>query len=202
MREVARCTVSSSLSRPTHDQPYTVLAVCTGNICRSPAVERLLARSLDDSVSMSSAGTHAMVGHAISAPMIPLIQAQDGSTDGFVARQLTEDIIRGADLVLALTREHRAAVVVAYPSAVRRTFTLREFSRLLSQVEPAELAGSNDAERLHKAVPLAAAQRGRKQVTPADDDVVDPYRRSEQVYAEAMAQILPAVQLITGSLGR
>ena len=39
-------------------RPFRVLTVCTGNICRSPAVERLLAAALgpDADVEVSSAG--------------------------------------------------------------------------------------------------------------------------------------------------
>ena len=53
---------------------FSILAVCTGNICRSPAVERLLASQVAPSVSVSSAGTHALVGHPISEPMATLLR--------------------------------------------------------------------------------------------------------------------------------
>ena len=52
---------------------FSILAVCTGNVCRSPAVERLLASKLGPTVRVSSAGTHALVGHPISEPMAALL---------------------------------------------------------------------------------------------------------------------------------
>ena len=39
-----------------------VLMVCTGNICRSPAMHYLAARDWVDAADVTSAGTHAEVG--------------------------------------------------------------------------------------------------------------------------------------------
>ena len=50
-----------------------MLAVCTGNVCRSPAVERLIAHLAGPTVSVTSAGTHALVGHPISDPIAALL---------------------------------------------------------------------------------------------------------------------------------
>ena len=56
------------------EELFSILAVCTGNVCRSPAVERLLASKLGPTVSVRSAGTHALVGHPISEPMAALLR--------------------------------------------------------------------------------------------------------------------------------
>ena len=53
---------------------FTILTVCTGNLCRSPAAERLLASKLGPTVKVSSAGTHALVGQPISEPMAALLR--------------------------------------------------------------------------------------------------------------------------------
>lgn len=179
-------------------RPFRVLAVCTGNICRSPAVERLLAARLGpgSGVVVSSAGTRAMVGHAVSAPMVPLMEQAGARAEGFVARQLTGRAVREADLVLALTRKHRRTLVELQPSAVRRTFTLLELARLVATVDPASLPPGPPAGRLAALVPLAAAERGRHHHEAPDDDVIDPYRRGDAVYAQVFATILPAVELI------
>ena len=102
----------------------TVLAVCTGNICRSPAVETLLRTVLDTSVTVRSAGTNALVGRPIAEPMAELLTAGGFPPADFAARQLTPDLVEEADLVLALTPRHRARVVESVPSAVRRTVTV------------------------------------------------------------------------------
>ena len=79
------------LSAPAR-KPFSVLAVCTGNICRSPPVERLLTGGLGDDtdVSVASAGVGALVGDPISTPTAALLHQAGVSPDGFAARQLTD----------------------------------------------------------------------------------------------------------------
>jgi protein-tyrosine phosphatase len=190
------------------ENTFSILSVCTGNVCRSPAVERLLASRLGPTVSVSSAGTHALVGHPISEPMAALLL--DGGYDPrrFEARRLSEQMLKEANLVLTMTRAQRGFVVELWPAAVRRTFTLREFARLLNWVDPAALPPGPPAERLRAAIPLAAAERGRERTMPDEDDVIDPFRLDSTVYAESLAQIRSAVDalvyaiVINGSEGR
>ncbi len=165
-----------------------VLVVCTGNICRSPAVERLLATGLAGTdVEVSSAGTWAMRGHPMSPPMAELVEAAGARADGFVARQLTSALVREASLILALTREHRTAVVELEPAAVRRTFTLRELARLSSAVDLQRLPAGTAGERLVALLPLAAAQRAA--LGPGDDDVVDPYGGPASLYRRSFDEL-------------
>jgi len=178
------------------EELFSILAVCTGNVCRSPAVERLLASKLGPTVSVSSAGTHALVGHPISEPMAALLLDSGVESDAFEAQLLSEQMIKQADLVLAMTRAQRGLVVELWPAAVRRTFTLREFARLLNWVDPAALPAGTPADRLRAAIPLAASERGRERTTPDEDDVIDPFRLSNAVYAESFAQIRSAVDRV------
>jgi protein-tyrosine phosphatase len=177
-------------------QQFSILAVCTGNVCRSPAVERLLASKLGPTVTVSSAGTHALVGHAIAEPMAALLLDSGIEPASFEARRLAEPMLKEADLILSMTRIQRGLVVELWPPAVRRAFTLREFARLLSAVDPAALPAGHPAERLRAAIPLAAAGRGRQRMSPAEDDVVDPFRLSNAVYAASFSQITSAVDAI------
>jgi protein-tyrosine phosphatase len=179
------------------ENTFSILTVCTGNICRSPAVERLLASKLGPTVQVASAGTHALVGHPISEPMAALLRSGGIQELPFAARRVSEQLLKEADLVLPLTRAQRGLVVELWPAAVRRTFTLREFARLLSWVDPSAIPAGTPAERLDAAIPLAAAERGRERTSPDEDDVVDPYRLGDEVYAESFAQISSAVQVIT-----
>lgn len=181
---------------------FTILTVCTSNICRSPAVEHLLraAFGTTSGVTVASAGTGALVGEPVHEPMAELLRGVGVDPDGFAARRVTESMLRGADLVLPLTRDHRARVVDIAPAVVRRTFTLREFARLASQVDRDQLearAGgptATPASRLDALIPMAAAHRAA--VDPELDDVVDPYRRDLSVYQESFDQLLPAVRTI------
>ena len=175
---------------------FSILAVCTGNICRSPAVERLLASQLAPSVSVSSAGTHALVGHPISEPMASLLRQAAIEPEPFEARRLSEQMVKESDLILAMTRAQRGLVVELWPAAVRRAFTLREFARLLSWVDPSALPAGSPAQRLRAAIPMAAAERGRERTSPDEDDVIDPFRLSNAVYADSFAQIASALDSI------
>jgi low molecular weight protein-tyrosine phosphatase len=179
-----------------HEDAFTILAVCTGNVCRSPAAERLLANQLGPAVSVSSAGTHALVGHPISEPMAALLRRIGVEPEPFEALRLSEQLLKGADLILPMTRAQRGFIVELWPAAVRRTFTLREFARLLATVDPSALPRGTTADRLHAAIRLAAAERGRWRTSPEDDDVVDPFRRADQVYGESFKQIRDAVEQI------
>lgn len=76
------------MSKTNESVSYTVLCVCTGNICRSPAAERLLAVALGPTVTVASAGTYAMKGDPISPPMDTFVEQAGGSAASFAARQL------------------------------------------------------------------------------------------------------------------
>lgn len=112
----------------------------------------------------------------------------------FRARRLSAEQIRSADLILAMDRSHRAAVVEIVPQALHRSFTLREFARILPQV-PAERGASADA-RWRSSVVLAGRRRSRAAGDPAADDIVDPFLRSDAVHREMTGQLVPA----TGAL--
>lgn len=179
------------------DPPFSVLVVCTGNICRSPAFERVLAAALgaESGVLVSSAGLRAVVGAPIHPPMAELLRTHGVDTNGFAARQLEPELIKRADLVVGFTRRHRAAAVTMYPAAVRHTFTLLELSRAVEAVTPGEVAwragpGATMSRRLKELVPLAVAHR--TYVDPELDDIEDPYGRHPEVYERVFRQILAA----------
>ncbi len=176
----------------------SILCICTGNVCRSPAAERLLASALGPSVTVSSAGTYALIGQPFSPPMDQLVLEGGADPDEFAARQLSETHLRQADLVLGMTREHRAAAVDLVPAIVRRSFTLREYARLLGRIDPDLLPAGSPADRARASLPLAAAQR--RQSGPAEDDVADPYGQADAAYARAFADIEQAVRSIAAVL--
>lgn len=179
---------------------FTILCVCTGNVCRSPAAERLLTSRLGRDVRVSSAGTYALVGDPVSPPMDSLLLAAGADPAGFRARRLTQGMLREVDLVLTMTQAHRGDAVELWPRAVRRTFTLKELGRLLSTIDPAALPEASVADRLRVAVPLAAGQR-RQVRDSREDDIVDPYQMSAAVYAEAFEDIEAAVNAIVDVIG-
>ena len=180
------------------DVRFRVLTVCTGNICRSPAAERLIRRVWVDGaagVEVVSGGTHAMVGEPIQISMAHLLEQSGAYSGEFCAQLLTPQLVERADLVLGMTRRHRAAAVALGPAATGRTFTLREFARLVAdgaaEFEPAE----DRVESLRRVVELAASRR-RAVLDPAVDDIADPYGRDLEAYHVAFTEISRAVDLV------
>jgi len=164
---------------------YRILFVCTGNICRSPYMERLLRARLDEAlhdaarrIELGSAGTWAVVGEPMTPEATSLLSHNGGDPSGFVARDLDEKLIDAADLILTATREHRAQVVTMAPRAAAKTATLREFARLLAGITAADIAeaGDDPGSRLRVIATKAFAQRGMvPAVDPTEDDIPDPY---------------------------
>jgi protein-tyrosine phosphatase len=161
--------------------PFTVLLVCTGNICRSALAERLgtayLQEALGDdaaAVRLTSAGTQAVVGSAMHPDSALVLRGYGGDPDGFVARQLEDGMIMEADLALAMTRGHRRDVLALAPRALARTFTLREAADLVRMLgDDVELAGEHLPERARALTKEMATARSRRE-GGTDDDIPDP----------------------------
>ncbi|MCU1513641.1 MAG: low molecular weight phosphatase family protein [Microbacteriaceae bacterium] len=202
-------------------EPFAVMTVCTGNVCRSPMAERLLAAKFaelaadgwpgwkpGDGILVTSAGTAALVGDPMPAEAAELTRAAGGDPDGHAARQLEVADLESVGLVLAMTRVHRRESVTMKPKTSRVTFTLLEFARLiddlsrgddfhLDSTEPAkaELARLVDAVAMHRGfVPPPAGVDA--------DDVIDPYRRPLAVYEQSATQISTAIAVIFDSIRR
>src|SRR3954471_22187480 len=140
---------------PSSTSPFRVLFVCTGNICRSPMGQAMLTSRLraalggeaDRLVEVSSAGTYGLVGHPIEPDAMGVLESMGVVPDEFAARELAKDILEASDLVLTATREHRAAAVSMLPRGSRRTFTIREFARLVAAVDMATVNGDDPVTR-------------------------------------------------------
>ncbi|WP_062318504.1 arsenate reductase/protein-tyrosine-phosphatase family protein [Demequina maris] len=168
----------------------SVLTVCTGNICRSPAAELLLADALGSLASVSSAGTHALVGHGIPQQMLDELATDGIDGSRHEGRLLTESIMRSSDLVITMTAEHRQLAVRTGPAALKRTFTLAELAAAAGT--GAVLEGTTPEERLAD-IPRAIAAHRHVLAGYELDDVPDPYRRPQAVYHDAYGLIRGAV---------
>ena len=157
--------------------------------------ERLLQHGLDQiypgAFEVRSAGTGALAGHPIEAHVEGFIRVMGASADDFVARQLTPGILAEQDLVIALTRAHRSRIVEMRPALLKKTFTLRELARILPTIGLPE--GLAPAERWEAMIPLAIRARSMQRVPPEEDDVVDPYRRDDNVYEQMRGEVMPTI---------
>lgn len=176
---------------------FSILMVCTANICRSPMAEHLLREALRTAsmrVDVRSAGVRGWEGAEMDPAAAAELRRLGGDPTGFLARNLIDAYSEAADLILTATLEHRVAVLEAVPSALRRTFTLREFAHLVTEVEAvrAETGSPRDLVR------RAAAARGAARMS--DYAVPDPYggsasthRRTAEIIQSAVAASAEAI---------
>jgi protein-tyrosine phosphatase len=94
--------------------------VCTGNICRSPMAQVLLAQALSrrglDAV-VESAGLGALVGWAADPLAQELMEVRGLDLSAHRARQLTRELTRSFQLILVMETEQQRAVEQLDPSA-------------------------------------------------------------------------------------
>ena len=179
--------------------------VCTGNICRSPFIERILRISLPRSIVVTSAGTEALVGEPMDPAVAEHVRRHGGDPEGFAARQVPAEMVAEVDLVLTATRAHRAAVASLQPRALRYGFTLRDFSDLAVGLDiDFGTRGDHPTESWVGHVTRVVADR-RGVVAPrnaVEMDIVDPYRREDRVAGAMARQVLaalpPVLRLLRG----
>lgn len=91
---------------------YSILCVCTGNICRSPTAEGVLRhalneRGLADKVRVSSAGiTGFHAGEKSDHRSVAMAKKHGIDMSGILASQLTPDDFNRYDLILAMDETH------------------------------------------------------------------------------------------------
>ncbi|MET9772692.1 protein-tyrosine-phosphatase [Streptomyces sp. NPDC006367] len=164
---------------------FRILHVSTGNVCRSPITERLTRHFVTERLGVlgralvvESAGTWGHEGAPMEANAETVLAEFGADTSGFTGRELLDEHVIRADLVLTATRDHRAQVISMGHSAGLRTFTLKEFTRLVNAIDPATLPTLDEGvvTRARALVRAAAALRGWLLAPTAEaDEVYDPY---------------------------
>ena len=182
--------------------PFLVLFVCTGNICRSPVAEQLFRAQADEvardrfgwsdasaALQVASAGVRARDGDRMTSQAAKLSLQYGADPASHASKRLTERHLKEACLILGATRGHRRDIVSMSPRALRVTFTITEFASLFDNLISDAAAvdairARADAAAFGTAVVAAvSARRGLVRPNhPSDDDVVDPYRRSQNRY--------------------
>ncbi|MFF3372972.1 protein-tyrosine-phosphatase [Streptomyces sp. NPDC002680] len=192
---------------------FRILYVSTGNVCRSPITERLTRHALADRLGdplwggliVESAGTWGHEGAPMEANAEAVLAEFGADPSGFTGRELLDEHVIRADLVLTATRDHRAQVISMGHSAGLRTFTLKEFTRLVKAIDPATLPPLDDGmiQRARALVRAAAALRGWLLAPTAEaDEVYDPYGAPltffRSIGDEIQQALDPVVTALTG----
>lgn len=190
-----RADYSGAMSLPP--QPVRVEVVCTANICRSPFVALLLGHHLDEvspgEFDIRSSGTLALAGTPADGGSRRVARDRGLSLRDSRAVQTTPAALAESDLILVMDKNHRQTVIDEYPGAIRRTFLLKEFARLLGDLDAqqpweARLGSLRDRSawtRWRFLVRSCAAVR--EQWRAEDDELDDPFTHGLRAF-EAMAR--------------
>ena len=105
---------------------YTVMTVCTGNICRSPMAEIILRaeferRGLDDRVDVESSGvSDEEYGNPIDRRAVKVLKERGYELPAHhFAHCITRDEIERTDLFLPMTASHMRALLRQLPQGKR-----------------------------------------------------------------------------------
>ena len=182
------------------EREFRVIVACTGNIHRSALAEALLRRwvewympaELAGNVRVASAGFGAPVGAPMGERAQMIARALGGDGSAHRATQITDGMLQEADVVLVATRKHLESAIGRVPSALRRTFTIREAGRAAQTLTPGAVKSPDD---LRAVVAHLAESRGATRA-PAADDVIDPEGQGDDAYLQMISEeVPPLVQL-------
>lgn len=131
------CTMSSTSS------PYRIIAVCTGNICRSPMAEFMLAEAFAAGgfagAAVDSAGTTAYeVGRPIDPRAARNLATHNIRSEQHVAREWRAEWFQHRDLILALDVDHYGWLQQAAPDgeSLAKIRMLRSFDPAVAGGDP------------------------------------------------------------------
>ena len=173
--------------------------LCTGNICRSPMAEVLLADALSRrrvAARVSSAGL-LEDGRPASEHSVACMADRGLDLSGHASRAMTPELLGAADLLLGMERRHVREAAVMAPGSWPRAFTLRELARLAAEAgpRPDDVALGDWLTRLSDGR-TPAAHLGASR----DDDVADPIGRSVRTYRRCATDLEQLVGTVVDHL--
>jgi protein-tyrosine phosphatase len=196
--------------RPSPTARFRILFVFTGNRCRSPFAElfgrRLVQQRLGGQAArfdIGSAGVQAEVGHGLDQQTRRQLRKWgfgEDALDAFSTRQIDEQMVADADLVLTMTAPQRSIVLDEVPQALARTFVLRELARFGPVLDLATLP-SDPMLRARAIVARGGTARARVPArNPTDDDIDDPIGRLSRTHRMVARTVGTAVGTIVDML--
>lgn len=195
--------------------PFSILVVCSANVCRSPLAEMLLRRwalgaGLGNDIRVSSAGIQALPGQ----PMCPQAATWAGIDPTahkaeHASREVDVEMVRGADLVLALDRSHRGALARLDPDCRTRLFTLRQAAGIAAEIAPGMREGQlpEGAPPLPEAIHdrlrwlVAELDAGRILLAGRPEEMADiEDRHGPQPHGSIYAEVGDAIDALTAAM--
>ena len=168
------------------DGPFEAVFVCTGNIARSASgevISKHLAAEygLEDKWIFSSAGTGALVGHGVYEHVANELIKRGYNPEGFASRQLNEQIIENATIILVAEKVHADWIVREWPQHHAKIKLLKQVARIREDARRAE--------------PLSYLYSYGAR--PLDTDrLEDPYRRGPAAAKVAVDEVEQSLRII------
>lgn len=115
----------------TETYKYNILLVCTGNTCRSAMAKgithKLVTEMKLDNIKIDSAGTGTITGMPATDYAIAAASHWDIDLTEHRSKPLTLELIRTANLILAMAPEHIEAILLYDKSAYSKSYLLKGF---------------------------------------------------------------------------
>ena len=162
--------------------------LCTGNVCRSPLAESLLRQALAARalpVAVRSAGLLSD-GRPVPRPGLEVAAARGFDLSAHESRRMTAAVVRDADLILGMARQHVLEAVALDPEVWPKAFTLKELVRRgeAAGARPADVAVEGWLDRLHD-----GRRRDELLGESVADDVADPIGRPRRAYEQMAVEL-------------
>ncbi|RBP99699.1 arsenate reductase/protein-tyrosine-phosphatase family protein [Bifidobacterium xylocopae] len=175
-----------------------IMFVCTGNICRSPMGELLLAHYLaGTTVRVTSAGTRGLPQHPMDPSSAKLMSSVGIDSSRFRSKRLTADMVQSADLILCFEERQRKDIVSLDPSAVQYTFLLTEFAKLCEYCgQHRMVVGLTIQQRLYSVIVSAPAIRPLLPKVADIADIEDPHGKDFGEFRRTAEQMNQALRMV------
>lgn len=182
---------------------FNVLVLCSGNVCRSPAVAALLRHALasnpasgrTDLISITSAGW-LFDNRPLDPIMVGLLRTRGVDVLETGSRIVAAQQLVTADLIIGMTRAQVRRAVGVEPTVWEKATTLHELAGATSR-QPREASQSRRewVQAIHASRSATLYLRDDPSV-----DVVDPTGKAKRHYKRMLAEIAPLVAQVVVAL--
>ncbi len=130
------------MNEPQRDS-YSVLFVCTGNLCRSPMAEGLFKRLINTKLpaeavanwQVASAGTWAESGEPASLGAMMAMDKRGINLASHRSQPVTRNLLSKFKLVLVMEAGHQEALQVEFPQYAQKIYLLSEIASQFGDIE-------------------------------------------------------------------